>query len=709
MERHFREKQDHLTFIHAAKKLGITDTSLRNYAGGERIPQQDTAARMGDCFYGKGSDEAKEFADRINQLRFKAGTPDRRTSVLDRLGARFGSVKGSGQIRFISHTLPPFSGDDGCFLDRLLTRLVRSGGLESVSVEMESKNSPKFDIRRAIANETAELAVGYFTTLEYSVAMHCWTTPFKICLGAVLAAKDKEKRQAVQRALLERRSPNEPHPRLCVFVLQHDVGATYMQSLQALNLGGIVVQPLENLEQIAEKMHEPTLNEIHVALLNEFTSFSLLEKISGVPVFPLSSRKAARDSKLSRSSLPAYRLNIACHRKQTSDFRDLIDQMLSLFLRTEIESTSSDLARLFHEKEGVNFKQIEKAASFYEEYQSTNEKEAKSLQFNAAYHWLLYALGLDRFSNRYPNATTAWTRIRARTRERILSQFAYDPSIDDQERYNREQLIRDQIKLIVKNDDDELSRNQLRAVEDAFDIDLKLNDIELEYTRKDRGIAVRALQNIAQNLPVGMPLEFKRSGGTVKRYLPPLDKPTLRVVDGCLSEVQRFYSDNVSEQELKEVLNIEKSEGPVERLTKFRHNMLDRFGIGQFSHVILASIGNEKSPLYIGGAFLGPCSLNASPDSKALAAPQESLMLSYLWTHSRYRNLGVATYIINDVVEYARKETGFKFLVIEIFRTLNEQVSYFQKQGFEYDSEVENTGRLVFRRPLRTASMGGTL
>jgi hypothetical protein len=421
---------------------------------------------------------------------------------------------------------------------------------------------------------------------------------------------------------------------------------------------------------------------------------------------PLSSRKAARETP--RRDLPAYFLSIACNRQQNASFRDLIEQMLVLFLRTEVESTSSDLAALLSsdptsrshddkEKDKYRFKLIERAARFYDDFAGEDET-AKSRQSQAAYSWVLYALGLDQFSLNYPDSTVPWNRILMRTRERILQDLS-------------ENTITSHIKRLVGNDKSALSRKQLREVQEAFDIELKLEGLQDEYTREDRGILVRAIQNAAYGQSVGLPIEYGRDGryrgGSVDVF--PLTDKVLRVMDGFLSELEKFYRDSVNALDMK-ALEISRMLTPSKRITRFRQKNLKDCVKDENTQAILVSIGT--SPLYIGGALIRPYDPSKSdefpPDQKPPYVPRNpddlteacklgsSLELFFLWTPPQYRHFGVAGAIVRKAKEEL-KERNFKYLVVEIFRTMNEQIAYFVKKEFVFDTQHVETGRLVYQ------------
>jgi GNAT superfamily N-acetyltransferase len=639
-----------------AGELRITAASLWNYSNGHRVPPKETAEAMGDYFYGEGSESSRKFQSDMAKIRSDAGVPVRRTAALDRIDS-------GGELSVTVSRFPPFSGSEDSFLDKLIARVFNSGGLRAT---MEVPDDPKFDIRKALASDQTDLAVGYAATMERAVLTSFFSTPFRVCLGAVIRREDKDQKEKIQKALMSEREPGQ-HPPLHAIVIREDIGAIYVNTL---NLPDIQVTQVDTMEQLIEAMINPGLPNlgIRVAVVNELISFRILDKLNGVPVMPLSSRKAAQGNV--RHKLPAYFLGLGCSRRQP-ELCEMIQQLLVLFLSTEIESTANAL-RTLQEKLMLI---ATPAAQYYDEFAGQGEQRDAALQFRAAYNWTLYGLCLDKDYS-FPSGAIPWMPILKRTREQILKNSLSND------------MIEAQIKLTVGNDSDPLTKEQLHAVLESLDIELNLEGIQQEYVREDRDILIRVIQNALHGLPAGMPIESDESGrlkpgGTVRVINPKGDEKVLRIVDGFLAELATFYRAHVSDEEL-ETLGIDIDQSPTSRLSDFRKN-LKSFGEQEHCQVILAWIG-KKSPLYIGGACLRP-----------YKGSRSDLELAYLWTHPRYRDLGVGWQVIRGALEFAAREK-FTSLVAEVFRTMNEQVTYFLKRGFEIaEKQTDSNGRLVLQ------------
>lgn len=650
------EKKDRFSKGDIADDLGITSASLWNYSEGVRVPPRETAKAMGDRFYGVDSPRSHRFQSELEKIRNAASIPERKTSIL-------GRIDSEGEISVTVSSFPPFCGSAKFFLDTLISRLFSSGGLRAA---MEVPKDPQFDIRKALANDQTDLILGYLATIERAVLISFFSTPFRICLGGVIRRDDKGQEERIQNALLLDRKPGQ-HPALNVIVIRQDVGAIYANTLKTQNLPDIHITPVDTTEEMIEAMTspDPPNKGIRVALLNELTSFTILEKLNGVPIMPLSSLKAARETM--RHKLPAYFLGLGCSRSRPQ-LREMIEQLLVLFLSTEIESTANALKDL----QKALMETVEKAARYYDEFSD------QSKQFRAAYNWTLYALCLDK-NHSYPDSAIPWKPILKRTRARILEDLSLD-------------VIETQIKLTVGHDHP-LTREQLHTVLEDFDIDLNLEGVQQEYVREDRHILSRVIQGALKGSPIGMPLESYESGekkgqpkpgGMAKAINPRGNEDLLRVVDGFLAELGIFYRNHVSQDDM-DVLGVPPDKSPMVKLTDFRKAM-PHFGEQEHSRIVLAQIGNEESPLYIGGACLRP-----------YKGSRSDLELVYLWTHPRYRDLGVGLQIIHEARAFAAAEK-FSYLVAEVFQTLNEQVTYFLKRGFEVDAKTKSVGRLVLHR-----------
>jgi len=280
---------------------------------------------------------------------------------------------------------------------------------------------------------------------------------------------------------------------------------------------------------------------------------------------------------------------------------------------------------------------------------------------------------------------------------------------------DKNEIIQAQIALIAGHGEDAISKDQLRDLCDSLDLQMTLNAVQEQYVCEDRLILGRAVQNALKGLPVCLPIEYdssgeKKSGGEIKVHTPKGDMDVWRAADGFLAALEKFYSANVSKQDLDVLLGENNTSDPVNKLkdfrVKFRANQeksAERLDGNNNQRIILASIGKKSSPFYIGGAFLKLHSsekLGATFDQNY---PGPKLELLYLWTHSLYRHLSVGTSIIREAGIVGRRE-GYTYLVLEVFQTLNDQVTYFLKRGFELAKERRD-GRLIFLLPLNKASL----
>jgi hypothetical protein len=387
-------------------KGGISPAALWNYQKGRRAVPQAKAELMAKYLFEGDPKGGQEFISKLERAT-KDGITSHR-SAGDRLAA--------GQpLRMDVTIYPPFSGT----IKKMVDHLCR---LSALSIE-PSVRGLDFDMREALWDNEIDLSVSYFANLYRAVHVHFWPTTIKVGIGAVILEENSESLNLIKEVLAGKKS--EDKLLVLPVLVEREVGAIhcletlqytekeveFVENMTAENLTakGIAVK----LRATVERLKQRGSAQVAVAVVDEYTSFQILLELqelgktsgrkpedikpAGIPVLPLSSRKAARESP--RRDLPASFLSIGCSRKQ-EELRDVLEQSLNLFLATEVESNALRLARLHQELLG----EVSMVAKrFYPEGRAKDPdpesyKNAAAKAFKAAYGWCLYALGLDQQS-----------------------------------------------------------------------------------------------------------------------------------------------------------------------------------------------------------------------------------------------------------------------------------------------------------------------
>jgi GNAT superfamily N-acetyltransferase len=700
----FREKTSRdlsvaemLRDLNRSSKAGISPAGLANYKKGHRAVPEAKAGLMAKYLFAGDPKGAGKFLRDLRQAAENEVTTHR--SAGDRLA--------EGQpLRIDVTDYPPFSKTVGTLVDHLC-RL-------SALAKDSPPRRPDFDMRQALWLNEIDLAVGYFANLYRAVHVHFWPTTIKIGLGAVIHKEHEKNKWLIEKVLAGAKI--ESRSQFCPILVRREVGAIHcLETLQYAENEVELVKDMtaESLraKAIAEKLKQVhrKSSKIAVAVMDEYTSFDVLTELQGegIPVLPLSSRLAARESP--RRELPASFLSIGCSRKQ-SELRDVLEQALRLFLITEVESNSLNLASLHAQLLG---KVYEVAKKYYPEYKPKgpdpeSEREAAAKAFKAAYGWCLYVLGLDFQSiENIPGSGLPWAPILKRTREQVLSRFA-----DEKEK------IRDQVSLIVGPDDDPPSEDKFNKLCKSLDLRMQLHGLQREYVLEDRDILVRTIQDGLRGLSPGRPIENGKDGGQITILDPkePDNQERVRVLDGFIRNLQEFYSKRVGDEAARGDAS---DSGVLKKIQRFRidlqENYLKRanghaadhqapagagkgiasplFGANADDRFLLASFGKNPTR-YLGSACLRPYPRGTHPGW---------LELFYLWVREDYRQLAVGDEIIKKAERYAQGISKYTHLVVEVLQTLNEAVTYFRKRDFRRGGMTED-GRLILKLEIQRSS-----
>lgn len=686
------EDNSNLSKKEIAGETRMSTTQLWKYERGIELPPVDTIKRMAEVLY-KDPRERLAFEKGLMNARARVADLGRHRAAIDRLMS-------GGELRISTFPFPPFSGADDGFFDTIIARLFGLGALKITNqpvVQSAGRKQISVDIREALWNDSIDIAIGFFASLYQAVAVDFLLTPIRVCLGAVIHERHKieASRTLVEDVLTRRRDKSL---RVRPIVVAQDVGAIHvLETLKYKPESGetIIIEDLDPKQlsdalkqEIAKgdtaKNKEPV---IPVIVVNEFTSFEVLKKLNGagIPVMPLSSRKAARETP--RRELPAYFLSIGCSRRQV-ELRNMITQLLVLLLGTEVESSSVAL----HTLHAKLMKRLEEVAEYYDLGKGESD-ESKANRFLAAYNTCLYCLALDRYSiENFSNSGLPWKSIWKRTRERVLADL-WEGSKEVDAASWADSIIA-YINYITGSKDEPISESEFKKLMESLDLELNLTDTQNEYVLEDRAILLRTIQNSLKELPVPLPIEYDESGqllpGGHMDFVSDLirgDVADIRVLNGFLTDIEALYRSHIPHQRSDHQVTKElEGMNPLERIEWFReHEFGKTFGQKKDESAILASIGKDARR-YLGSAFLRPYPIEEN----------ECLELFYLWAHPNYRNLAIGEQIIRAAKDFA-KGHRYGYLVVEVIRTLNDAVRYFYKRGFteSHKYSEKRPGRLV--------------
>jgi transcriptional regulator with XRE-family HTH domain len=657
-----------------AKALGLSLPTLWNYRKGNSIPPPEITKAMAELFFRGDPGAGRHFQERLDAFR---NTVPKRNG-LDQLAL-------GKALRVLKSDFPPFSGAIVGFFDRLCE-------LSTLKPELPAPQTDS-DLSEALWKDEIDIAVGYFSTLDRGILVHSWSTPIRIGIGAVILKQYAQNLPWIQEVLCGSRlaSRSKLHP----IVVREDGGEIHCR--HTLGYQNDELKPIENLNNPREQAGllvdalekiAGSSTQIPVVIVNEYSCFEVLRllKGKGISALPLSSRQAAGQKP--RIQLPLFFLGLGCSRRQ-HDLRDMMEQALTLFLGTEVESTSDRFVEL-HKQLLAEVKEIAQYFPKIEHRAGQTEEADEAQRFQAAFNWTLYVLGLDELSiESYSRGGLPWRTILKRTRSKVMEQLAQDKS-----------TLEKQIGFFWPARG-ALSELQFNKLCESFDLHpKKLTEAEREYVLEDRAILLRTIQNLLREKPIGLPIEEEDRVNKVRAE--PLGEDRLRLVaDGFLAELQKLYKQQVDE-DVVEGLNLELidkdgqkvRDTPQVRVEKFRRQIRDKQFGGPASdeRVVLACVGDNSRPRYIGFACV-------KPYKKA----QDCLELFYLWVPSRYRKLNVAEQIIAEARRFA-EEQAYKYLVIEVLQTMNDMATYFLKRGFENDGSDKH-GRLIFKLPIAAGAV----
>lgn len=672
---------------------GISQSGVWFILNGERIPREKTAEAMAWYFYKDNPALARKFCEQMRKLREQLKPKRKQAKPASDEKPGYGANEESGLLDDLANDKPlrvrssPFAPFSSHFINPFFDHLCSLSDLKQYPPEMDMNR----DLGKALWGNEIDFASGYLATLKRAKLIHSWSTPIRIGLGAVILKKHEEKLKLVREVLTEK---SNLHDLVRPIVVEEQAGAIHC--LQRLKYSKNQVVLAENqdpaelkktLERTAEELSQESSQVTPVVVVNEYSSFKLLEalKPNGMPVMPLSSR--SESSRPLRQQLPLFFLSFGCSRRR-HDMRDLMEQLLTFFLGTEIESTSAKLLKLYD----TLISEVQEFAAHYPEGQVQGRDASKDMveitRFLLAYHWTFYVLGLDELSlESYPRTGLPWRTILKRTRNKVLEQLA-----------DRKDIIRHLMAKIANSSTGALSEEQFKFLCHSLDLHPeRLSEVQQEYVLEDRDILLRAIQNILLGQPVGLPIEKGKEGGRTAVVDPRGNRRLLLVADGFMAELQKLYKQQMDES-VVQGLDLREQNGkldtPQNRVEEFRRQVREEnFGDEKRDEgVILASVGPQEHSRYIGFACVKPY--------REKNSLERSLELFYLWVPLRYRKLNVAEHIILKACEFAEKKK-YKNLVIEVVQTMNDMVTYFLKRGFlEHGSDGH--GRLIFVLPLKT-------
>jgi len=651
--KHKRKQENRdITFKEIAEHLDITEARLSSYNTGSRIPPEPIAEKMARYFYAAEKDR-KQFVVELGKSKEESRQQSRasRDGILDRLAS-------GERLRVSAFKSEPFSGTKEAFFNQLLDRFFSLSGLNTVVIE-----PPSLYIDRALWDNILDLWLGCFARVDRSVLSHFWTTPIRVSLGAVILSKHERDKEWVKKVLSQ---VTRRVQRIRPIVVKGEAGSIYCK--EALHFEDTEIISLNRFDpvQLAERLRaSSTESEIHVVVVDEYTSFQVLRELrgEGVPVIELSSRESIRKPG-ARRELPQYFLGFACSRRQR-ELQQMIDESFFLFLSTELETTANAMALLY----GEVMKEIQSVAEYYfEPGKPLSEQEETALRFQYARSWALYSLALDREAiETYPRSGMPWRPILERARQIVQEELAED-----------EGTIKNQINLCSHYDENSpLSHDRFRTLCELFDLPVpKLTYAQEQYVFEDRDMVLRTIQDVLQGKPVP-PLEPRID------TIWPLTQHAASTVSGFIAETSKMYKQHLGENNnaSSEINRFFQSEdGPSERYHKFSE---------EFLGVILASHGKHE-PDYIGCACLRTY--------KGLEAKERELEICYLLVREAFRNLKIARYLLYTAHKIA-KEQNYTALVFEALPEYFEGVLYLEKRHFERTVRKADHGRIVLEYP----------
>lgn len=165
--------------------------------------------------------------------------------------------------------------------------------------------------------------------------------------------------------------------------------------------------------------------------------------------------------------------------------------------------------------------------------------------------------------------------------------------------------------------------------------------------------------------------------------LSPLTEEVSPIVSGFINEISKMYKRELGEQnnasqEIKGILD--PAADPIERYKKLSK---------EFSGAVLASHGKHRRH-YIGSACLRPY------EGPTATKEQPELELCYLFVLKAFRNLKIASYILHQAHQAAKKQ-GYTALVFEALPEYFEAILYLQQRGFTPTDRQGRKGRIVLK------------
>jgi GNAT superfamily N-acetyltransferase/transcriptional regulator with XRE-family HTH domain len=658
------DEKTKLTSRQIARHLRISDQRFSTYATGSRIPRQAFAEKLANYFYRTREDRTR-FLSALSTIRTSLqgdhhGTA--RASLLERL------ARGE-PLRVSTLEIEPFAGTNVDFFDQVFHRFFRLSGLTTRYIPKLS-----FEIGKALWQNTLDLCLGCFASVDRAVLAHFWTAPIRLSLGAIIHSKHEQERERVKRILsLQEHKIHHIRP----IVVKGEVGHIYCRERLGFEPADIVC-----LEQLKPAVLADSLRQlctesapIPVVVVNEHTAFGLLRELrtEGIPVIPFNTwENALTDT--ARRELPQYFLGFACGRGQ-QELQAMIDQAFWLFLSTELDTTADALAALYENlmqnmsTSGGNSETV--VDYYFERPAEPHDGEMEARRFRLARDWTLYALMLDRKSIADYPTSGPWRAILRRAREIVQEGVALDP---------RE--INNQIALCTGYPDHPrpLSHDQFRELCAVFDLpEPELSYAQRQYIFEDHDMVRATIQNALRggSLP---PLEPPALHVVV---VSPLTKESASIASGFIGEMSKLYvrelgESNSATKQINEFLSPAVVD-PIER-----YQGLSR----EFTSVVLASHGKH------GRHYVGCVCLRPHKDDRGEAIRGE-LELCYLFVLEPFRKLKIARHLIHKAHQVA-KEQHYTTLVCLMLPQYFEGILYLEKRGFTRSPDrLGKDGRIV--------------
>lgn len=263
-------------------------------------------------------------------------------AILRRLDkAAIASDSSTLRVGRVNH--PPYSSIDeppSALLDRVFGRFIKLDRRKAMWVVNDGKpqQSGEPDAIQALLDQTAEVAIGFFDTIQRSPRIHSFHSPLRTTFNAVIrveAVEAMESIRSMQEAFVHPEKAKTLLDGWKVLVLHNGIGKRYLEEIDF---------PMELIDTVSTMHAEAYATVLQnrprtIAFGDELTMLRLTASLNqseypAALLFPLTTMRSAQNSEFKRQ-LPGFIVGLASVSRANTELIHELDRGLRLMLETD--------------------------------------------------------------------------------------------------------------------------------------------------------------------------------------------------------------------------------------------------------------------------------------------------------------------------------------------------------------------------------------